>query len=530
VLASIFLKRGDRSILEGLRKPLIESSDPKHVLFSVNFLSSESNNDENHRTVKKMLRLFPERHDLRLYRQMLLRELCEFDTLRDNFKPIAAELKKGNDKVLELDPPLANLAWCGDERINASAQHATPAPTGAEKRKRRGMPHRWREDKIRVGYLSSDLWDMHATMKLMGDVLARHDRERFEIHLFCHTAEDKLALNRFDRSNWGDVVRISHLSDAQAAEAVRAREIDVLVDLKGYTNASRCRMLNLPLAPVHVAWLGFPGTTVNIDLDYVIGDHVVLPESSKPFYYEKFCRMPDTYQPNDPVNRPRPQEVPRSAMELPQDAFVFGSFNATPKVSAKMIELWSRILKGAENSVFWFIAPSGQIRTNVAKEFAANGIGRHRIVFAPRIEYQLHINRLRNADLALDTYPYNGHTTTSEALWAGLPVLTYKGTNFASRVAESLLTAVGLPELVVADEEAYVETAIHLYENPHKVAEYKKRLDENRFIKPLFDAERFCRHLETAYEMMVERAKAGLEPDHLDVPALPPRQEAFGAP
>lgn len=527
VLASIFLKRGQRKILEGLRKPLMESSNPNHVLFSLRFLNNDSDNEENHRTIQKALRMFPHRHDLRIFRQMLLRHLCDFDTMRANFAPVMAELRKGNDKVIHAEQPMANLSWCGDEKLNAMATDTTPVLTGAEKRKRRSMPLRWNGGRIRLGYLSADFWDLHATMKLLGDVLTRHDRERFEVTLFCYTPEQELSLNRIDRSVWGEIVPVGHLSDAEAAEAIRARQIDILVDLKGHTKDKRCQILNHATAPIQVAWLGFPGSTVNIDLDYVIGDHFVLPDSSKPYYHEKFCRLPECYQPNDPISRPRPQAVPREILNLPKDAFVFGSFNVSRKITAEAIDLWSQILKGAENSVLWFMASGEQTQANIMKEFAAKGISRDRIIFAPKIRYELHISRLQQADLALDTYPYNGHTTTSEALWSGLPVLTYKGTNFASRVSESLLNAIGLPELVVADERAYVETAIHLYENPDKIAGYKKRLAENRFVKPLFDSERFCRHLETAYEMMIQRAKAGLEPDHFDVPALPPRQEAF---
>lgn len=529
VLASIFLKRGERGILEGLRKPLMESPDPRHVLFSLRFLNNDAFNEENHRTVKSVLRKFPDRHDLRLYHQMLLRDLCDFDAMRANFAPIQAELKKGNEKVIEFDQPMANLSWCGDEKLNAIARHFTPVLTGREKHRRRSMPHKWSGDRIRIGYLSSDFWQYHATMKLLGDVLARHDRERFEVYLFCHTSEKELELNHIDRSVWGEIVPVGHLPDADAAELIRAREIDILVDLKGHTKGKRSQILNHATAPIHVAWLGFPGSTVNIDLDYIVGDHFVLPESSKPFYHEKFCRMPETYQPNDPVSRPRPQPVPRQMLRLPENAFVFGCFNVTHKITARAIELWSQILKGAGDSVLWLMASGDKAQANIMKEFAARGIAANRIILAPKIRYELHINRLQSADLGLDTYPYNGHTTTSEALWSGLPVLSHKGTNFASRVSESLLNAIGLPELVVADERAYVETAIHLYENPHKIADYKKRLADNRFTKPLFDSERFCRHLEKAYEMMVEKAKAGLEPDHFDVPALPQRREAFAS-
>jgi predicted O-linked N-acetylglucosamine transferase (SPINDLY family) len=222
-----------------------------------------------------------------------------------------------------------------------------------------------------------------------------------------------------------------------------------------------------------------------------------------------------------------PQPTSRAEHGLPEDAFVFASFNGNRKITSEMVDVWCNILKRTKNSVLWLLCNGSRAEANLATRLEARGINRKRIVFTTRIPYKNHIDRLQLADLGIDTFPVNGHTTTSEQLWGGLPVLTLKGTNFASRVSESLLNAIGIPELVAPDMQGYEDMAVELSTQPERIREFKERLVRNRYIKPLFDAERFCDHLETAYTMMVERAKAGLEPDHFDVPALPPRTEAF---
>lgn len=529
VLATVFIKRGQLQVVQGLRRVLIESEDPRHVLLSLHFLDHDADNEDNLLTARRVLELYPHRHDLRFYLQMMLREHCDFEAMRLNFVPVRAELNRGNSQILKAEQALSNIFWCGEERWNRLACASAPPPPLASAAAKRRKLHKWRYDILRIGYLSADFWPHHATMKLLRDVLEKHDRQRFEIYLFCSTPPSDIEASGFDRSRWGHVVTISHLSDQAAAEEIRAREIDVLIDLKGPNKNNRSAILNLGVAPVQVAWLGFPGPVLNVDLDYVIGDRVVLPDSSKPHYDEKFCRLPETYQPNDPVNRPRPGSIARERVGLPPNAFVFASFNGGRKITDSMIAVWARILVHARGSVLWLMAPGERMRNNLLQEFERNGITEERIVFAPTIRYDLHIARMATADLMLDAYPCNGHTTTSEALWGGLPVLTYQGTNFASRVSESLLRAIGLPELVADDEDAYVRAAVDLWARPDLVAELKARLNRNRFLMPLFDSERFCRHLETAYEMMAARARAGQPPAHFDVPALAPRSLPFGA-
>lgn len=221
--------------------------------------------------------------------------------------------------------------------------------------------------------------------------------------------------------------------------------------------------------------------------------------------HEKFCRLPESYQPNDPMHRPKPRPVTREQLGLPEDAFIFASFNGNRKITPETIDSWCRILKRAPNSVLWLMANTPRNQANLLKQFQAAGISAKRIIFCPRAPYEEHIDRQQAADIGIDTFPVNGHTTTSEQLWGGLPVLTVKGTNFASRVSESLLRAIDLPELVAADLQAYEDLAVELAQNPVRIAQYKAHLKEKRYIAPLFDAERFCDHLEQAYEAMGNR-------------------------
>ncbi|MCS4243548.1 putative O-linked N-acetylglucosamine transferase (SPINDLY family) [Rhizobium sp. BIGb0125] len=530
VMASIFIKRGQKDILGALRKPLIESAKPNHLAVALHLLADAPHDEDNFKTIRRTLKLFPDNQGVRLLHLIHSREFCEFESMRKHQPILDAEVAGGNLDIIRAGSPFYSLMWCGDEKLNQIAAMATRAYEPGTPERRRARPHDWSNEKIRVGYLSYDLWDAHATMKLLGNVLERHDRDRFEITLFCYTPEEHLSFNKFDRSLWGNVVRIVDMTDEEAANTIRAHNIDILVDLKGHTKGNRTQIMNHETAPVHVSWLGFPGTSINLDIDYIIGDRFVLPEYSKPYFYEKFCRLPETYQPNDPVHRPAPRGATRKDFGLPEDAFIFASFNANRKITAEYIEIWGTILERCKNSLLWIMVDNERARTNILKEMDSRGISAKRVLFSPKVSYEEHLDRLNLADVGLDTFPVNGHTTTSEQLWAGLPVLTRVGTNFASRVSESLLHAIGLPELVAQDDAEYLEKAIALYENRAKAAEYKQRLTDNRFVAPLFDAERFCQHLERAYEMMVEEAKAGRAPEHFDVPAFPAREGNFAPP
>ncbi len=477
-------------------------------------------------TARILLSRLPRNQSIRLMYLTFCREHSKYDSIERHEPIIEAAIAAGDTSFVERDGTFFNLHWTGDEHLNQMARSSTPYFTPEMTAYRRRQPHVW-SDKIRIGYVSSDLFDKHATMKLIRRVFELHDRDRFEVTLFCHSDPEMLATNEADRSLWGDVVAIRDMDDMEALREIRRRNIDILVDLKGHTVGNRTAIFNMGAAPIHVAWLGFPGSTVNVDLDYVIGDKYVLRDSSKPHYYEKFCRLPETYQPNDPVNRPLAKPMTKAEVGLPEDAFVFASFNANRKITYRVIEMWAAILKKVPNSVIWILRNNQESQVNICNKLISCGISGRRIFFMQKLDFERHLNRITAADLGLDTFPVNGHTTTSEQLWAGLPVLTVKGTNFASRVSESLLHAIDTPELIAEDEAQYIQKAIELAEDREQLRALRQRIADNRMRSPLFDAERFCRHLEAAFEMMVDRAKQGLEPDHIDVPCLPPREGPF---
>ncbi|MCY1345375.1 Glycosyl transferase family 41 [compost metagenome] len=526
IIASIFLKRDQKEILGLFKAPLSTSANRHHQALAFKLLTADVGDLQDRDAVANLFKTHPKNTTLRSAYLVYAREANDYAEIEKYDRDIQKALKLGQVDILAAEAPYYHVTWCGDERLNriAGAMLRAIPPDLAETR--RAMPHAWNE-RIRIGYVSSDLWHDHATMKLLSAVLMAHDRTRFDVTLFCHTAPGNTARDDGSREKWGKIVPIGELSDEQVAEVVRAENIDILVDLKGHTLESRVTIFNQKAAPIQVSWLGFPGTNVNVDLDYIIGDPYVLPDGSQAHYYEKYCRLPETYQPNDPFSRPHPQPMSRRQLGLPEGAFVFASFNANRKISLQTVNLWIDILRQTPGSVLWLMCGRPDAQTNLLAKFKSAGIDTKRIILCTKVRYHDHISRIPVADIGLDTYPYNGHTTTSEQLWAGLPVLTFKGTNFASRVSESLLNAIGVPELVASGPEDYVREAVALHNNREKIAQYREKLDENRFRMPLFDAERFCRHLEQGYEMMADRAKRGLAPDHIDVPALPARTSSF---
>ncbi|WEZ85162.1 hypothetical protein P6U16_20435 [Rhizobium sp. 32-5/1] len=366
-------------------------------------------------------------------------------------------------------------------------------------------------------------------MRLFQGVIIRHDPEKFDVTLFCHTEDKVIGTDKGMRKRYGRIVQIGHLSDEKAAQLIRKQGIDILVDLKGHTKRTRIDLINLGPAPIQSAYLGFPGSGTGIDCDYVISDPIVTPDSSKPHYHEKLCRLPESYQANDDTHRTLPHAATRTEAGLPETGIVFASFNAIRKITPAAARLWVKILDAVPDSVLWMMCEDEFARSNFLQYVTDVGLEEDRVIFAKSAPYEQHIARLQAADIGLDTFPYNGHTTTSDKLWAGLPVVTMKGSHFASRVSESLLTALEMPELVAPDAAGYVKLCADLARDPHRLKAIREKLLGKRFTAPLFDTERFTRHLEDAYVRMVERAKAGLEPDHIDIPARPARTEPFRA-
>jgi predicted O-linked N-acetylglucosamine transferase (SPINDLY family) len=300
--------------------------------------------------------------------------------------------------------------------------------------------------------------------------------------------------------------------------AIRDSRIDILVNLNGYFGLGRTRLFAQRAAPLQVNYLGYPGTLGASYMDYIIADQQVLPIDHRTFYSEKVVYLPNCYQAND-RNKPIAERVfGRQECGLPAQGVVFCCFNNAYKITPEIFECWMQILRAVEGSVLWLLGDTASAAASLRRETVARGVSADRLVFAERMALPEHLARHRCADLFLDTLPYNAHTTASDALWVGLPVVTCRGETFAGRVASSLLQNLGLPELITATLEDYVGRAIELATHPEKLAAIKQKLADNRLTTPLFDTKLFTGHIEQAYAAMVERHSAGLAPDHIVVP------------
>ncbi|MGH9579284.1 MAG: hypothetical protein ACRD3R_17735, partial [Terriglobales bacterium] len=309
-----------------------------------------------------------------------------------------------------------------------------------------------------------------------------------------------------------EMVDITRLGDGEAAAAIKRRKIDILVNLNGYFGRPRQGVFGLRACPVQVNYLGFPGTIGAGYIDYIIADSQVIPPEQKAFYTEKVVYLPDTYQVNDSRRRIAERMPTRAEAGLPDSGFVFCCFNNNYKITPDMFDIWMRLLNKVPGSVLWLLEDNAAASRNLRREAEARGVASERLVFAKVIRLDEHLARHRLADLFLDTLPYNAHTTGSDALWAGLPLLTCQGTTFPGRVAASLLKAVGVPELITSSREEYEALALALATHPAQSAEIRAKLARNRTTHPLFDTDRFRRHIEAAYLAMWERAERGEPP------------------
>jgi len=367
--------------------------------------------------------------------------------------------------------------------------------------------------RIRVGYLSAD-FHQHATSVLMAEVFERHDQAQFEVFLYSHGPDDKSAMRQRIEAAAEHFVELAGASDQAIAERIAHDQIDLLIDLKGYTAQNRMGVFARRPAPVQATFLGFPGTTGAPFIDYIIGDPVVTPHGHAAHFSEKLAQLSVCYQPND-RQRPRPQAMTRQAAGLPDDALVLCGFNQAYKISPEVLDVWCGLLEDIPHAVLWLLDWHGQARPHLEEELSVRGVDLARIRWAPRLSLADHISRTQLADIFIDTWPCNAHTTASDALWAGLPVVTFMGQTFASRVAGSLLHAVGLPELATSSLKAYREKVLALAADPAARQRIRDQLVTARDQAPLFDSARYTRDLEAMLTRMVSRHEQGLSPDHL---------------
>jgi predicted O-linked N-acetylglucosamine transferase (SPINDLY family) len=364
-------------------------------------------------------------------------------------------------------------------------------------------PEGYDHDRLRIGYLSSDFC-LHPVSLLMAEVFELHNRDKVEIFGFCWSREDGSALRRRVVNAFDHYIPIGHLSDEQAAQRIRMHEIDILVDLHGLTSGVRPGILARKPAPVQLTWLGYPGTTGMPCIDYVIADAFVLPETLAPHFSEQPLRLPHCFQASD-RKRPIGPTPTRASCGLPEDAFVFCSFNNNYKFTPEMFRVWMNILHAVPDSVLWLLADNEWAQRNLQSEAQRQGIEASRLIFASRVAPEDYLARYRLADLFLDTTPFNAGTTANDALWMELPLLTCSGRTFSSRMAGSLLHTLGLDELITADLDEYERAAIRLARNRDEHAALRRKLRERRATSPLFDIPRLVADLENAFETIVVR-------------------------
>ena len=374
--------------------------------------------------------------------------------------------------------------------------------------------------RLKIGYVSADFRE-HPTAHLMRGLFRCHDRDRFEIYGYALRGDDGSAYYQQIRDDCDWFVDLSNTDNAAAARRIQADGIHILVDLMTYTNFARPDIFALRPAPVQVNWLGFPGSSGADYLDYLLVDPVVLSPEQAAFCTERPAYLPECYQVNDRWQEIAETGVRRADQGLPETGFVFCCFNQIQKLEPVMFGVWMRILDRVPGSVLWLYSRSEEAPDYLRAVAATHGIAGERLIFAGHLSKAQHLERHRLADLFLDTRLYNAHTTTSDALWAGLPVLTCVGETFPARVAASLLQAIRLPELITHSLAEYEELAVRLANRPPELTTVREKLWHNRLRTPLFDTERFARHLERAYQLMWKRHAQGLPPAPLRVRPLP---------
>lgn len=400
--------------------------------------------------------------------------------------------------------------------IARSVAHAVAAQPCASGGPLHRIPAGTRPPRLRIGYVSSDFRD-HATAQLMRGLFRLHDRDNLEVFAYSFGADDGSDFRRGIAADCDHFIDIAAASSWESAERIAADGIHILVDLKGYTREIRPQLFALRPAPLQVNWLGFPGTTGAPYMDYIITDAVVTPPELVGYLSEAPVFLPGSYQVNDHLQLIDTHTPTRAECGLPEQGFVFCCFNNSYKIEPEVFSVWMRLLQAVPGSVLWLLRTSAEAETNLRREAERRGVKGDRVVFADRAPRPRHLARHRCADLFLDTLYCNAHTTASDALWAGLPLLTCPGETFAARVAASLLHAVGLPELVADRLADYERTALDLARTPARLAELRTRLERNRHGAPLFDTPRFARHLEAAFQAIWARWVAGLVPASITV-------------
>lgn len=439
-------------------------------------------------------------------------QACLWEKVPDLIAEISAKIQEGK----RVCHPFTVISSIDDPAIQLKAAQIWSSFNQNVESGKKSQLQLQKKDKIRIGYFSAD-FHLHATLHLMADMFKKHDKSRFEVFAFSYgdDIQDQMlasVIEYFDGFYY-----VGNQTDSEIAQAARELKIDIAVDLKGYTYDARPGIFAHKAAPIQVNYLGYPGTMGSPFMDYIIADPVIISEELQKYYSEKIVYLPNSYQINDPQRLVSEVNITREDVGLPGQGFVFCSFNQHYKFVPLVFDSWARILKRVDHSVLWIMAEGEDVRQNLRNEIAKREIAPERLIFADRIPSAEHLARMRLADLFLDSLPYNSHTTASDALWVGLPIVTLQGQSFAARVASSLLTAMGLPQLITHSAEQYENLAVEIATNPHMLTEIKNTIGANKQETPLFNSALTTQQIEAAYEKMVELKLNHLPPTSIVV-------------
>lgn len=434
-----------------------------------------------------------------------------------DYLALRARVADSVDRGLRAQVPFAFLATSESPAAQLRCARIYAADKFPQSREPLWRGRTYAHDRIRIAYVSADL-RYHATAFLAAELFERHDRSRFEWTAISFGPDDGSPMRERLRSSFDHFLDVGGLGDRDIATLIRGREIDIAVDLQGYTADCRAGIFSHRPAPVQAAYLAYPGTLGSPYMDYLIADRNVIPREHFDHYSEKVIHLPRCYQPNGSGRVIATATPTREELGLPERGFVFCSFNGCYKITPEVFDIWMRLLGAVPGSVLWLLDENEATTRNLRKAASDRSVDPQRLVFAPRVSLADHLVRYRLADLFLDTLPCNAHTTASDALWAGLPVLTCQGTTFAGRVAASLLHAAELPELITGNLAEYEALALDLATGPDRLAGLRQRLESRRETCALFDTERYRLGLEAAYVLMWQRAENRLPPMHFAVP------------
>ena len=463
----------------------------------------------------RALRLSPDLTGLQGLRLQTKMHLCDWNNFDVNCANLLSSVRNGNVNTT----PFAFLAIPSSSAEQLKCARLWVANRFPLSDSPVWQGERYDHDRIRIAYISPDFHE-HPLPYLVAGLFECHDKSLFEVTAISIGPDDGSEMRRRLQAAFEHFVDAEKYDDDQVAQLIKERQIEILVDLAGLTSGSRTSVLAKRPAPIQVNYLGYPGTMGASFIDYIVSDRLVIPDGKQDLYAEKVVYLPDSFMGNDGTRKLSERAPNRSEFGLPETGFVFCSFNQSYKIVPEVFGMWMRLLRQLENSVLWLSNTNDTAIRNLQREAQNRGVDPRRLVFAQRVPLnQDHLARHQLADLFLDTLPYNAHASASDALWAGLPVLTCLGETFAGRVAASLLNAIGLPELITTTSEAYERMAIDLATQPAKLAAIKRKLAENRLTKPLFNTRLFTGHLEAAYTAMYERHQAGLAPDHIVIPS-----------